>query len=127
MMTANLPECPNCGASRVSSPERFDAGQTLCTQCGDQMHDREMTMEQDEHLASRYHRASKLLSAEWDWGHSHACPDCEETFYCEQGGCKAGPRTCQTCEELQAAEGVPSPEGYHDRGLDPSDVALLDL
>lgn len=101
MATANLPEkCPNCG---TRDPEMF-AGRTLCTQCESQIHDREMTMEQDEHLASRYHRASKLLSAEWDWGHSHDCPDCGDPFYCEQQGCRSGPRTCQTCEDLQAAE-----------------------
>lgn len=126
---ANLPaECPNCGASRVGSPERFEAGHTLCTQCEDQLHDREMTMEQEHHpYASRYHRASRLLSAaeEWGWGHSHTCPDCTETFYCNQSGCRAGPRTCQTCEDLQAAETVRPPEGYSDKA--PADLALLDL
>lgn len=116
-------KCPDCGVSRASSPERFDA---LCTRCGDRMHDREMTMERDEHLASRYHQASKLLSAEWEWGHSHDCTDCTETFYCERGDCRPGPRTCQTCADSQAAETVPSPEGYRD-SLEPSDVALLDL
>ncbi len=130
-MTANLlgddGTCQNCGASRANNPELFDAGSALCTPCGDRMHDREMTMER-EHLASRYHRASRLLSAEWEWGHSHDCPDCTETFYCERGGdCSPGPQTCQTCTDLQTAETVPSPEGYRDDGSESVDMALMDL
>ncbi len=126
MATANLPaDCPNCGTSRVGRPEMFDAGRTLCTQCEDRMHDHDMTMERDEHLASRYHRASRMLSAEWGWGHSHDCTDCEETFYCEQQGCRPGPRTCQTCEDSQAVESVPATEGYE--APTQSDMALLDL
>jgi len=126
MATANLPaECPNCGASRVSSPEKFDAGQTLCTQCEDRMHDHDMTMQRDEHLASsRYHRASKMLSAEWDWGHSHDCPDCAESFYCDKQGCRPGPRACPNCEDLQAAGAV---EDLRPQSLDSSDLPLLDL
>ena len=79
-----------------------------------------------DHHASRYHLASKMLSAaeEWEWGHSHTCPDCTETFYCNQSGCKTGPQTCHTCEDIQTVE---TSEGYNDEVLEPTDLALLDL
>ena len=125
----NLPvDCPGCGLIRNRSPESFEAERTLCTQCEDQIHDHDTTMEQEGRLhVSKYHKASRMFSAEWEWGHSHTCPDCGEDSHCNQNGCSSGSKTCQTCEDIQAADLVRPPEGYRDTPLTPSDLAAAEL
>ena len=128
--------CPQCGASRAANPGLFAAGQTLCTGCADMLHEREETTERElsegRFHASRYHAASRLLSASgdgdsWEWSHYHTCPECHEPWTCSSDSCKPGPMECPTCEDLIAAESVPPPEGYADRPMTPSDLAVRNL
>lgn len=128
MKTAGLPDkCPMCGASRSTDPGLFGEGQTLCSQCGDELHDREETMAREQREASRYHAASRLFATDWDWGHSHSCPECGETWFCERSGCGAGPQECQNCADLLATESVAAPGGYQDRPPTRSDISHRDL
>jgi len=129
--------CPRCGESRAANPGLFAAGQTLCLKCADTLHEQEQTMEREwnegRFSASRYHTASRLLSAgggddgSWEWSHTHTCPECHEPWTCSSDSCEPGPMECPTCEELIAAESVPPPEGYVDRPLTRSDLAVRDL
>jgi len=130
--------CPQCGASRAANPGLFAAGQTLCIKCADMLHEREETMERElsegRFHASRYHTASRLLSAadggddnSWEWSHVHQCPKCHERWTCSSDSCEPGPMECPACEDLIAAESVPPPEGYADRPMTPSDLAARDL
>jgi hypothetical protein len=118
------------------NPELFDAGQTLCAGCAHMLHEREETMErersEERFHASRYHAAARLLSAndgedDWEWSHSHTCPECRKRWTCSSDSCEHGPMECQKCEELIAAESVPPPEGYVERPLTMSDLAVRDL
>jgi len=122
--------CPSCEASRLSQPDLFSEGQTLCNNCADELHDRDTTMQLEEtgHFSSRYHSASRLLSAEWGWGeHGHKCPECGETWSCPRSGCRPGPKDCPTCEDVAAAETVAPPAGYVDKPLSRSDLAHRDI
>lgn len=127
--------CPNCAKSRQQDPLGFREGQSLCINCADEFHERETTMEQEEAgrelaYASRYHAAALLLAApaydvDW-WGHSHRCPECGEGFACNESGCRAGSKVCQTCEDISMAE-VELPAGYKEPALDRSDLDVRNL
>ena len=136
MAPAMADTCPQCGASRASNPKLFAKDQTLCLKCADTLHEQEKTMEREwgegQFAASRYHAATRLLagdddSGDWGWGHSHMCLGCGDRWYCDSDSCKPGPLECPTCEDLIAAESVPPPEGYRDRPLTRSDLAVRDL
>jgi hypothetical protein len=128
--------CPHCGESRAANPELFTAGQTLCDGCAHMLREREETTDRElsegRFHASGYHAASRLLSASdeddsWEWSHSHTCPGCLERWTCSSDSCEPGPMECQHCEELTAAESVAPPEGYVERPMTKSDLAVRDL
>lgn len=125
--------CPSCGKSRQENPLGFQEGQALCTDCAEELHERETTMEQEAEreraYASRYHAAARLVSSAYDvdwWGHSHRCPECGDDFSCNESGCRAGSKVCPTCEDIAMAE-VELPVGYEEPGLDQSDIDVRNL
>lgn len=137
-VTAAMPDaCPQCGTSRAANPGLFNADQTLCLRCAKMLHEQEETMGREwsegRFSASRYHAASRLLSAaegeddSWEWSHSHMCPECRERWTCSSDSCEPGPMECPPCEDLIAAESVPPPEGYVEQPMTMSDLAARDL